>query len=362
MSLLIKLYLLKSELPENFLPDGLNEVLRRLTNIDGLLNMLEIYVNQLGLGFYVPDGCDAKRAEKKALNFLIIYAILFNRQKLAKLLWKRTDDPLALALICSLMYKNMQAFCQESYLKSQIESYQNEFAKAAIGVLDSSFKSNDPRSYSILDMKHSEWNNCTVLELAYNAKNLDFIAHPCCQKILTKRLFGEIQIRDLETKKGLFDFPSWIKCLLSALLILPMYYWIVFPLHEEKEGHKNDKNTKSEAKTKPCNEKNAQDTVEEDYMDEDPDGDDDENEGDELDPDKKLINEINRKKALKPGAYRILLRKLKSRDSALKKNLDSNKKSSQENEEPVLKSLKYSTPSFFKKIYMVWNAPFTKFW
>ena len=105
-----------NQLPENFLPDGLNEVLYQLTSIDGMINILEIYMNQLG--FYVTD---AKQAEKKALNFLIIFAILFNRQKLAKVLWKRTEDPLAIALICSLIYKNLGVYCQESYLKSQIE-------------------------------------------------------------------------------------------------------------------------------------------------------------------------------------------------------------------------------------------------
>jgi hypothetical protein len=71
-------------LPDDFLPDGLNEVLKILTNIDTMINILEIYMNQLG--FYVQD---SQQAEKKALNFLIIYAVIFNRHKLAKMLWKR---------------------------------------------------------------------------------------------------------------------------------------------------------------------------------------------------------------------------------------------------------------------------------
>ena len=56
-----------AELPDNFLPDGLNHVLKKLTTIDHMVNILEIYMNQLG--FYVTD---AKHAEKRALNFLII--------------------------------------------------------------------------------------------------------------------------------------------------------------------------------------------------------------------------------------------------------------------------------------------------
>lgn len=154
-----------------------------------MINILEIYMNQLG--FYVSD---AKQAEKKALNFLIIYAVLFNRHKLAKVLWKRTEDPVAVALMCSLIYKNLVRYCQENYVRSQIEKNQKDFAQAAIGVLDMSFQENDPRSYAMLSYKYPDWNDCNVLELAYNAKNLDFIAHPCCQRILTKRLFGSIQV------------------------------------------------------------------------------------------------------------------------------------------------------------------------
>ena len=153
------------------MPDGLNEVLKKLASIDNMVNILEIYMNQLG--FYVSD---ARQAEKKALNFLIIFAVIFNRHKLAKMLWRRTDDPLTIALACSLIYKNMLPYCQENYLKSQIEKYQTDFAAAAIGVLDASFRDNDPRSYAILTYKHPDWNDCTLLELVCALFCLDILA------------------------------------------------------------------------------------------------------------------------------------------------------------------------------------------
>jgi hypothetical protein len=108
-------------------------------------------------------------------------------------------------------------------------------------VLDSSFQDNDPRSYSVLTLKQPDWNDCTLLELAYNAKNLDFIAHPCCQKILTKRLFGDIQIRENE-RNALVEVPTWVKVILSAFFVFPMYYWIVFPIKEvDMNEHKSAK-------------------------------------------------------------------------------------------------------------------------
>jgi hypothetical protein len=78
-----------SALPEDFFPNGLNLVLKKLTSIANMFSIMELYMNQVGL--YVTD---ARQAEKKALNFLIIYAVLMNRHKLAKMLWKRSEDPI----------------------------------------------------------------------------------------------------------------------------------------------------------------------------------------------------------------------------------------------------------------------------
>lgn len=321
-------------------------MLRELTSRDNMINILEIYMNQLGL--YVID---AKHAEKKALNFLIIFAVLFNRHKLAKILWKRTEDPIAVALICSLIYKNLLRFCQENYLKSQIEKNLKDFANAAIGVLDTSFQENDPRSYSVLTQKYPDWNDCNLLELAYNAKNLDFIAHPCCQKILTKRLFGSIQI--IDTDSGFFDMPAWVKVVLSASLILPMYYWIAFPIYEvEKKSKKQNKTAHTEQK--------ADDQAAEDKDDDD----DEENNGEDTKAElnKKLITEIkkNRKRS------QLLLGKesmqISEAAKSLVNDLDLNNEKSKSNGFVFKKQTKYVTPPFYEKVYLLWSSPFTKFW
>ena len=216
----------QTQLPENFLPDGLNHVLKKLTTFENVINILEIYMNHVGV--YVSD---AKNAEKKALNFLIIYSVLMNRFKLAKVLWQRVENPIPVALVCSMMYKNLLPFCQENYLRTEIEKNRDTFADFAVGVLNMSFQENDPRSYAIITERYSDWSNHNALELAYNSKNRNFIAHPCSQKILTKRLFGDIQVRE-SSKHILIDLPTWVKVVLSALLIFPMYFWILFPVVE----------------------------------------------------------------------------------------------------------------------------------
>ena len=43
----------------------------------------------------------------------------------------------------------------------------------------------------------------------------DFIAHPCCQKWITKKFHGDIDIRELNF--GLFKIPTWMKVYLKYM-------------------------------------------------------------------------------------------------------------------------------------------------
>ena len=62
--------------------------------------------------WYKPGGKKRIKAEKKALNFLIIYAVIFNRQKLAKILWKRSEDPIVVIIkLIYLYYKKLLIYC-----------------------------------------------------------------------------------------------------------------------------------------------------------------------------------------------------------------------------------------------------------
>ena len=69
---------INSPIPEDFFPNGLNKLLKKLTSIAKMLSTMSV--------------SDPQQAEKNALNFLIIHAVLMNRHKLAKIFWKRSDD------------------------------------------------------------------------------------------------------------------------------------------------------------------------------------------------------------------------------------------------------------------------------
>jgi hypothetical protein len=133
----------------------------------------------------------------------------------------------------------MLPFCEEKYIRSEIEKNQADFEECAVGVLDAGYKENDPRSYSVLENKYSDWNDSTVFELAYKSKSKNFISHPCCQEILTRRLFGHIRVRK-HTTDSFIHLPSWVKVSLCAILPFLMLLWIIFPVEEKKLNSPDD--------------------------------------------------------------------------------------------------------------------------
>ncbi|CAF1295616.1 unnamed protein product [Rotaria sordida] len=220
----------EEEVEEDFIEKDLNEIIKRLMGISNFFCKSEMDNNAAGIYLgHISDKDIQKpkiRAEKTSLQHLIIYAVLMNRHKLAKILWKRSSEPIPLALICCMMFKNLAPYCHESYLKSLTIKQAKEFSDWAVGILDKSFNEDNNRTFEMLDERHPDWNYMTIVELAYRADNRDFMAHPVCQKWVTRQFYGEITPR--EVSWGFFTCPKYLKILLSAILIFPMWFWINF--------------------------------------------------------------------------------------------------------------------------------------
>ncbi|CAF2034690.1 unnamed protein product [Rotaria magnacalcarata] len=220
----------EEHMPKNFVEHGLNIIVKRLTGISHFFSKHEMDCNAMGI--YFGDKTDKGvqrqriRAEKKALRHLIIYAVLMNRHQLAKILWKRSSEPIPLALICCMMFKKLAPYCHESYQRLLIEKQAKEFSDCAVGVLDKAFNEDNMRTFEMLDEKHPDWNHMATVELAYNAENKEFMAHAACQKWVTRQFYGEITPRELSW--GLFKCPDYLKIIFSAILIFPMWFWINF--------------------------------------------------------------------------------------------------------------------------------------
>ncbi len=79
----------------------------------------------------------------------------------------------------------------------------------AVTLLDLCYKDSSNQAFQALNKKLSDFNNKTVVEIARMGKNKWFIAHPCCQKWLSKRWYGNLQIRELDW--GRPKLPDWLK-------------------------------------------------------------------------------------------------------------------------------------------------------
>lgn len=84
-----------------------------------------------------------------------------------------------------------------------------DFGKMALGVLDISYTDASAQAYSMLSRPIPDFNNKSTIEIAYESNYLNFIAHPCCQKWLTSKLYGSIQVTELDW--GICRLPYWFK-------------------------------------------------------------------------------------------------------------------------------------------------------
>ncbi|KAH6925745.1 hypothetical protein HPB50_009421 [Hyalomma asiaticum] len=98
------------------------------------------------------------------------------------------------------------------------------FAGLATGVLNLCYLDSTCRAYDILSVKTVDWKYKTAVDIAAEAKNRKFLAHPCCQKWLTNQFLGRISVRDITW--GFFSVPLWLKVIICAFTILPMYIWV----------------------------------------------------------------------------------------------------------------------------------------
>ncbi|XP_048781107.2 transient receptor potential cation channel subfamily M member-like 2 isoform X2 [Ostrea edulis] len=207
----------------------LNYLLYKLTSLECLVSSYDLSMNSVGQ--YV---CDKTTAERKALNALIYWSVLTYNPAVTKVLWKRSDQPLVMALMISMIWHNLAVrWCRDLDTKRQLKDSAIEFGKQAVKLLDLSYKDSCLTAIASLDEKLAEFNNKTTIKLAHIARNKFFIAHKSCQKWLIQRWHGNLLIREVDY--GVFKLPNWLKIYLSVLFIFPMLFWITYEIKDGKE-------------------------------------------------------------------------------------------------------------------------------
>jgi len=99
-----------SKLNKDFIDIDLNWLIEAVTDLDKFVSSETLYLNVMSL---YPT--DAASAERKALTILTMWAVFANRQKLAKVLWKHSDQPIHLGLALIIFSNNLYLFFQSLY-------------------------------------------------------------------------------------------------------------------------------------------------------------------------------------------------------------------------------------------------------
>eukprot|EP00105_Crassostrea_gigas_P035510 XP_019919658.1 PREDICTED: transient receptor potential cation channel subfamily M member 1 [Crassostrea gigas] len=205
----------------------LNYLLYKLTNLENLVSSKDISMNFSG-----QFVCDKVTAERKALNALIYWSVLTFNPGVTRVLWKKSDQPMVMALVISMIWHNLAIkWSRDLDTKRQLKQAAIEFGKQAVKLLDLSYSDSCLNTIASLDEKFPELNNKTTIKLAHIARNKFFIAHKSCQKWLVQRWHGNLLIREVDY--GVFKLPNWLKIYLSVLFIFPMLFWITYEVKEE---------------------------------------------------------------------------------------------------------------------------------
>lgn len=70
--------------------------------------------------------------------------------------------------------------------------YSSEFESMAIGVLGECFTADEPKSKTLLIRAIPSYGDTTLLQLAVEAGNKEFVGHQACQNLLTNIWWGKM--------------------------------------------------------------------------------------------------------------------------------------------------------------------------
>ena len=69
-----------------------------------------------------------------------------------------------------------------------------EFLQLSLGLLEECFQTNEELAQQLLTHNLEDWDSQTCLSLAVSAKHEEFVAHTCCQKLLTEIWVGAMRV------------------------------------------------------------------------------------------------------------------------------------------------------------------------
>lgn len=272
-------------------------------------------------------------------SHLMVWAILLRRNKLAKFMWEHGEEAMAKALVAFKLYRRMAYEASQDELEAdfveELTQSSKEFADLALELLEHCYQTDDDMTRQLLTYELTCWSSQTCLSLAASSEFQEFLAHSCCQILLSEMWMGGLIVRKYSTPKvifGILFFPS-----------------ILFLEYKTKEQLQLMPQTAQEHKNL-MDRQSSRSAASSDEDDDDNDDDDDDDEAKE-----RRRRDVERRR-------RCLQEKASESAPVVTKNSSGCSQLLSPVESNTLSRKVYADQSVRTKIYEFYTAPVTKFW
>uniref|UniRef100_A0A8B9TIK5 Transient receptor potential cation channel subfamily M member 2 n=1 Tax=Anas platyrhynchos TaxID=8839 RepID=A0A8B9TIK5_ANAPL len=153
---------------------------------------------------------------------LLIWAVVQNRQELAEIIWAQSQDCMVAALACSKILKELAKEEEDTDTTDEMLALAEQYENKAIGVFTDCYRKDEERAQKLLIRVSEAWGKTTCLQLALEAKNMNFVAHGGVQAFLTKVWWGKLCI----------DNGLWR--VIACMLFFPLLYTSLITFREKK--------------------------------------------------------------------------------------------------------------------------------
>ncbi|XP_031570497.1 transient receptor potential cation channel subfamily M member 3-like [Actinia tenebrosa] len=142
---------------------------------------------------------------KTPFHELLLWSVLCNRRKMALFMWERGEESLAKALIAGQLFKAIAKEMSKDDLMDDLceglERNAKEFYDIALGLLDECYRLHEDATQKLLTYHLGYWGGQTCLSLAVAMQHEEFVAHSCCQSIMTEIWMGAMRAGKWSTLK-----------------------------------------------------------------------------------------------------------------------------------------------------------------
>ncbi|NXY39253.1 TRPM2 protein, partial [Pomatorhinus ruficollis] len=153
---------------------------------------------------------------------LLIWAVVQNRRELAEIIWAQSQDCMAAALACSKILKELAKEEEDTDTTDDMLALAEEYEHKAIGVFTDCYRKDEERAQKLLTRVSEAWGKTTCLQLALEAKNMNFVSHGGVQAFLTKVWWGKLSV----------DNGLWR--VIMCMLFFPLLYTNLITFSREK--------------------------------------------------------------------------------------------------------------------------------